>query len=143
MTEVVAALTAHPSLRVLRLTLSGHALDNLDRNLERDDAVMRALCNLVEADAPSLRELRILNEVLHDALLAPLIDALAHNTHLRVLDFGAQSVIGQALASERLLPAVQAATALRVLGLKEDSDGAPALQEVQALLQARVAADKM
>ena len=71
LTQVVAALTAHPSLRVLRLTLAENTLDNLDRNLERDDAVMRALCNLVEADAPSLRELDFTG-ILHDGMPSPL-----------------------------------------------------------------------
>ena len=132
LTEVVAALTAHPSLRVLWLTLDGVL------SFERDDVALRALCALLKADAPSLRDLQICNEPLRDEALAQLIDALAHNTHLRVLSFGARAVISQAVA-EKLLPAVRAATALRRLELKEDLYGAPALQAVQAMLQARVA----
>jgi hypothetical protein len=135
------ALTAHPSLRVLRLTLSDSTLHNFDRILERDDVALRALCALVEADSAALRELRLWGEAMGDDVLAPLLDALARNTRLRVLDFGARSTISQALTTERLLPAVRAATALRVLGLNEHRDGAPALQEAQAMLQARVAAD--
>ena len=126
---------------MLRLTLLEHTLQYFDLNLERYNVALRALCALVEADSPALRELRIFDESLSDEVLAPLLDALAHNTHLRVLDFGTGSAISQALTTERLLPAVRAAAALRVLRLKEHSDGAPALQEVQAMLQARVAAD--
>ena len=138
---LVEALTSHLSLRVLRLTLSEGTLNNCDNNFERDDVALRALCALVEADAPALRELHLVDEALGDELLAPLIDALARNTHLRALNFGAKSNISQALAAERLLPAVRAASSLRVLGLGEGGGGGAALQEAQAMLRARVDAD--
>jgi hypothetical protein len=137
---ILMTLASHPSLRVLELSLAEPTLRG-----GAGAAALRALCELVEADTPVLEELRIDNAVLGDAELSPLLGgALAHNSHLRVLDCGDDSAISDALAAEQLLPAVRAATALRQLRAGAvDVDDAPALREVQALLRARVDTDEL
>ena len=123
---IVGALTGHPTLRVLDLEVAAQQV--------------HALCALVEADAPALHELRFWGCNFGDAELAPLLGgALAHNTHLRVLDSGLRGTLSEALAAEQVLPAVHAATALRELGVFEDDNGAPSLREAHALLRRREA----
>jgi hypothetical protein len=64
-----------------------------------------ALAALVAADTPALHTLRECR--LGDAGLGPLVDALAHNTHLRVLQYG-RNELSEAFMRDRLLPAVHA-----------------------------------
>ena len=79
---VLTALTSHPSLRVLELQVTKYS------NWPRDAAAMGALCALVVANAPALRELNIEGAALRDDVRAQLLDAVAHNTHLRVVNLG-------------------------------------------------------
>lgn len=134
---VLGALQRHPTLNALELELRGVPLtaDGHARS-----AVLTALCELVEANAPALTQLYFLDANLRDAELAPLMAALAHNTHLRVLYLGHNSKVGAALARDVLRPAVLAATALRGLTVgTEEEAGEPIMFEVQALLRARPA----
>lgn len=140
---VLASLTGHPTLRVLRLHLLGDTLRDVD---DGPTDALRALCALVQADAPSLSMLRLIStrssHDLHDAELVPLLgDALAHNTHLRVLDCGADSTLSEE-AVARVLHAVRAATSLRELHIgDEGEDVVPSMREAQELLRARIKAD--
>ena len=130
----LGALTGHPTLRALFLTGSFHPTRG-------DGSALRALCALVEADAVALHTLRLLGCTLGDAELAPLLGgALAHNTHLRVLDCGKRSTLSEAAAAE-VLPSVHAATALRQLRVNEDVHGAPSLRMAHVMLRIRRAAD--
>ena len=87
-TSIVAALTNHPRLQCISLD-----------DAVSDDAGARAMGAaygaLVAANAPALRELRAsfvvearLDFSVVDGVLAPLADALPHNTHLRSLNLG-------------------------------------------------------
>jgi len=130
----LGALQRHPTLRVLELELQGFPL-TVDGDAH--SAALTALCELVEANAPALTRLYIFDANLRDLELVPLLSALAHNTHLRVLDLGGNSTLSGAFARDVLLPAVHAATALRKLTVCTDRAGAPVMQKVMALLQAR------
>jgi hypothetical protein len=143
---ILAALTKHPSLSTLMLMLSSNSLIDDYGN----DSPLQALCALVAANSPVLRTIYICDreeeEILPyfhgDSVLAQLLDALASNTHLCKLDLGELLQISADVAANKLLPAVHAATALRDLnGLQADEHGAPALAQVQAILQARRKAD--
>jgi hypothetical protein len=142
---ILAALTKHPSLSTLMLTMSSTSLIDDYGN----DSPLQALCALVAANSPVLGTIYIyLGEedeempYFHsDSVLAQLLDALASNTHLCNLDLGELLRISADLAANKLLPAVHAATALRDLNLQADEHGAPALAQVQAILQARRKAD--
>lgn len=129
------ALTAHPSLRCLALSMH----TELDHGEVR--AVGAMLGELVAANAPALHVLRVADYGL-DAGLGPLLDALPSNRHLRELDCR-NSFIDEGFARSRLLPAVQANTSLRVLevgGREEryERDGLLALLlEAEALVAAR------
>ena len=135
---ILAALTKHPSLSTLMLMLSSNSLIDDYGN----DSPLQALCALVAANSPVLRTLYIYGEeeempYFHsDSVLAQLLDALASNTHLCNLDLGELLQISADVAANKLLPAVHAATALRDLNLQADEHGAPALAQVQAILQA-------
>ena len=133
---ILGALTGHPTLRVLRMAVNEYTL-------REDSSALRALCALVEANTAALQDLRFWGSSLGDAELAPLLSsALAHNTHLRVLDCGKRSALSEALATD-VLTAVRAATALRELGVNEDINGAPSLRTAHAMLRGRRAADAM
>lgn len=77
--EMLAALTAHPTLRELYLMHCGV------RIREHDRAVGVALAALVAANSPSLTRLNVRANLLREAALAPLLAALRGNTHLREL----------------------------------------------------------
>ncbi len=138
---ILASLTGHPTLRLLWLYLAASTLQSDDGG--NNDA-LRALCMLVEANAPALLVLRLMPSMhgggnLRDAELAPLLTgALAQNMHLRVLDCGPTSSLTEAVAAQTV-PAVRAAASLRELHVGGDS--LPSLREAQALLRARVQAD--
>jgi hypothetical protein len=123
---LLGALTAHPSLRNLKLIA--------DRVAEPDRAVAgAAIAALVAADAPALETLDVSRCDLGDAGLGPLVDALSHNTRLRTLicrDNGASD----AFAREQLLPAVRANNSLRRLTTELDSDAA---REAEMLVKQR------
>jgi hypothetical protein len=106
---VMRALTAHPSLRKMELTIGG--FDDDDAN----EAAFEAVGALVAANAPPLRELRVHNTFGKGGVaLRPLFNALPANTHLRSLDCSLSSMPA-AFARDRLLPALRANTGLRRL----------------------------
>jgi hypothetical protein len=111
---LLAALHGHATLRVL-------TLDNNDaRRCEATAGV--ALGALVAANAPALIEVSVCNNGLGDAGLAPLMEALQHNAHLRVLDVSctqAESAqfarMTAPFARQVLMPAVLNSGSLREL----------------------------
>jgi hypothetical protein len=104
---LLGALVGHPSLRALRLDGEQVADD--------DGAPLgAALAALVAADAPALQHIRISDSALGYAGLAPLVDALSRNRHLRSLNI-ARTGMSEQFARERLLPAVRANTSLHEL----------------------------
>ncbi len=131
------ALTAHPSLRCLALSVQ----PELDHGAVRAAGAM--LGALVAANTPALHVLRVEDYGL-GAGLGPLFDALPRNTHLRELDCRNSVIdVDEAFARSRLLPAVRANTSLRVLeagglGYQHDGDVPRALlREAEALVAAR------
>ena len=138
---ILTALRELPTLDALELWLSRSTLTaNGDERLAPGAAAaLAALCDLVEANAPALTTLRISNAGLGDEQLVPLLAALEHNTRLRVLDLGDDSTVSSEQAGSALLRAVRAATALRELMVGADEAATAAVDEAQALLQARAA----
>jgi hypothetical protein len=114
--SLLGALVGHPSLRQLWILWGKTPEDN-------SSAFGAALGALVAADAPALRDLNLSNSDLRDAGLAPIVEALALNRHLRTLDV-CWNAMSEAFARERLLPAVRANTTLRVLKCCDDDSGA-------------------
>jgi hypothetical protein len=102
---VLSALVGHPSLRSLALC---------DEHVAEPRALGALLAALVAADTPALQGLRVIGISLGDGGLAPLVDALPRNRHLRSLDVFYNDM-SKAFARERLLPAVRANTSLREL----------------------------
>jgi hypothetical protein len=72
-------------------------------------------------------------------LLAPPVDALPLNTHLRTLNLDCNSFTG-VFARDRLLPAVRANTSLRHLSAENYTRDNKFLREAEALVAARNAA---
>jgi hypothetical protein len=103
-TALLGALTAHPSLQKLDFSWNDSAEHLAPAALAADGA---ALGTLVAANAPALRELNLDVCDLNDAGLAPLVDALPANTHLRVL-YCRYNQLSEAFMRDRLLPAVRA-----------------------------------
>jgi hypothetical protein len=111
---LLAALTGHASLRVLMLD---------DNDARRSEAAAgAALGALVAANAPALTELSLCNSGLGDVGLAPLMDALGVNTHLRTLDISCTQAeseqfarMSAPFARQRLMPAVLGSRTLREL----------------------------
>jgi hypothetical protein len=101
-TALLGSLTAHPSLR--KLDVSGGA-DGLAAPVRA--AAGAALGTLVAANAPALHELHMCHSRLSDAGLGALVDALPHNTHLRILDCR-WNYASEAFKRDRLRPAVRA-----------------------------------
>jgi hypothetical protein len=106
---LLGALAGHPSL---------HKLDVSDNNafilappILADAGA--ALAALVAANAPALQELHLRRCWLAVAGLGTLVDALAHNTHLRRLDCR-DNALSEAFKHDRLLPAVRANAWLQV-----------------------------
>jgi hypothetical protein len=138
---LLAALTAHPTLRELSLPCN-------PCQWTARAAVGRALGALVAANAPALDSLLLMDCDLGDAGLRALVDALPGNTHLRSLNCLGNGM-SAAFARTRLLPAVLANSSLRTLGFTEyiyeaeDDEDEPALAvllEMHALVAARDAA---
>jgi hypothetical protein len=129
---LLRALKAHPSLRKLWLTNT--------RFPDEDHETFHALGDLVAANAPALHELSVRLCSLQDEGLGPLVDALRANTHLRVLDCGANGMTST-FARCRLVPAVRANRGLRQLitgtdsyeeELLDDGDVAPETEMARA-----------
>ena len=106
---VLRALTGHPTLDEISLIA----------NPPHDPvAAGAALGALVAANTPALRLLRVGCSLLGDAGLAPLCDALPHNTHLRSLRCSNNGMSAE-FARDRFVPAVRANTSLRMLDASE------------------------
>jgi Ran GTPase-activating protein (RanGAP) involved in mRNA processing and transport len=131
---LLTALTGHPRLR--NIDLSGN---RVPRVLRWAAAACAALGALVAANAPSLQQLDVSYNALGDAGLGPLVEALRHNTHLRVLNC-AHNGMSEAFAHDRLLPAVHANASLRTLTvepLKYGKRAPDSAREASALVAAR------
>jgi hypothetical protein len=126
---LLQALTAHPSVQKLLL------FDNVVRAADRA-RVGASLGALVAANASALQLLDVSDCALGDEGLGPLVDALAANTHLRVLVIG-DDTMSDAFALERLQPALLANTSLCRLTL---SSGMPGLRGLETLVRQRAAA---
>ena len=133
---LMRALTGHPSLQKLNMSCN---------NPPDPAAAGAALGAQVAADAPALSELYIhCSLLLGDAGMRPLLDALAHNTHLLLLECS-NTGMSEAFARDVFLPAVRANTSLRTLrastmwGDDEDGVAPPAVLEAEALVAARSA----
>ena len=100
-TELLDAAAALPALSVLDF-YGGRVLDTA--------AFGRALGALLGVNLPSLRNLRVLVEQLGDEALAPLLDGLAANTHLRTLDCW-HNDLSEVFKRDRLEPALAALAA--------------------------------
>jgi hypothetical protein len=105
---LLGALVGHTSLRELWVTHDS-ATTAKDRI-----AFGAALAALIAADAPALHVFSCSNNSLGDAGLAPIVEALAHNRHLRELKLGFNDV-SKVFARERLLPEVRANTTALIL----------------------------
>ncbi len=127
---LLGALVGHRSLRSLDL--------NFERDVEDPAALGAALAALVAADASALQTLSAWHNALGDDGLAPLVDALPRNTHLRTLDISWNGMSGH-FAQHRLLPAVRANTGLRYLSCNDRDDTAvpAAVVAAQRLLKRR------
>ena len=131
---LLGALVGHPSLRHL-LFIGEHTT-----TAEARIAFGAALAALVAADAPALHVLSCCyNQSLRDAGLAPIVEALALNRHLRKLDMG-HTGMSEAFARNRLLPALRANTTLRELKCVDDESG-PAAAEAEQLVRLRAQHD--
>ncbi len=104
---VLDALVAHPTLRTMRLYNNDV---NNDVNVAAAGGL--ALSALIAADAPALRELHFPCCFLGDAAMGRIADALAHNTHLQVLDCRSANM-SEVFVRTRLLPALRANTSLQ------------------------------
>jgi hypothetical protein len=129
---LLGALVGHPSLRKLDIGEEYTANENCG-------AFGAALAALVAADAPALHVLVCCSNYLRDTGLAPIMEALPLNRHLRELDLN-WNHMSEAFARERLLLAVHANTTLRVLhasGLISGPLAAEAALEAQELVRLR------
>ncbi len=109
-TEVVAVLDAfkgHPSLT--KLHLGYEALHNADAQLGASIAAV------IAANTPALSRLDVHDISLDDDGLAPVLDALSRNTHLRALCCNLFRGMSEDFARHRFLPATRANTTLRAL----------------------------
>ena len=104
---LLGGLVGHRSLRELRL--HGEETDEEDCG-----AFGAALAALIAADAPALHVLDCVNNALGDAGMAPIVEALPLNHHLRELDCRINGM-SAAFARDQLMPVVQAHTSMRVL----------------------------
>jgi hypothetical protein len=138
---VLTSLTGHPSVQKLYVV-------NNEVQAAAAPAAGAALGALVAANAPALSTLNVSFCFLGDAGLAPLLDVLPRNTHLRKLRC-LGSGMSAAFARDTFLPAIRANTSLRqLLAAQQDGDEydeyedviAP-LHQAEALVKTRAAAD--
>jgi hypothetical protein len=110
--SVLHALMGHSSLHTLKLS-NNDIWPGLGQSL-----ASTALAALVAENTPALQGLDVGHCVRDEMCLAPLLDALRCNTHLRMLDCvprGGGGIVSRAFAQERLLPAILANSSLRIL----------------------------
>ena len=115
---ILGALTAHSTLRILDLCLNiiWDNVDGADATVRKQAGTL--LGALIAADACALKALDISSCGLGDAGMAPVLAALAKNTHLFCLMCG-NNCMTRAFAHNRLLPAVKRNTSL--MGLSAQS----------------------
>ena len=123
----LGALVGHPSLRELRITS--------DSTTENCFEFGTALAALIAADARALHVLVCYLNHLGDGGLAPIVQALPFNRHLRELDMS-HNGMSEAFARERLLPALRANKTLRKLRCAGSESGRGAANAV-ALVRRR------
>jgi hypothetical protein len=127
-TALLRGLTVHPSLCSLEVR-SGMYVD--------DVATCDAVAALVAVNAPSLTDLTVHQCFIQDAALAPLLEALRVNTHLRRLDCSGNGM-SAAFARDVLLPAVRANAGLTALtAVTSDEDANILLLDVSDAEEAR------
>jgi hypothetical protein len=142
---LLGALTGHASLRSLALRseyedereyyYDAGAID--DNNCRPGAVAVPLLAALLAADAPALRELDVVVDMLNNAELAPLAQVLARNTHLRSLRLYAGEAT-DACARKQLLPALRANAGLRSLQLQLPSGTVgPAAGQAMRLVNSR------
>jgi hypothetical protein len=134
---LLSALTGHATLRVLDVSCNSCGSADARR------AAGAALAALLAANAPALRELRASTCILRDAGLAPLLAALARNSHLRALDVSNNVPSAAFLRDEAptLLRANGSLRRLAACGRGFDQPGSqPWADAAEALVAARAAA---
>ncbi len=125
--SVLAALVGHRSLRELQVVEQTIVADN--RCAKGD-----ALAALIATDSPALHVLVCVGSELGDAGLAPIVEALPLNRHLRELDVRGNDM-SEGFAREQLLPALRANTTLFACG---EYDSGPATTKADELVRRRV-----
>jgi hypothetical protein len=130
---LLGALVGHVSLRELRID-DGHT------PAENRSAFGAALAALIAADAPALQVVVCYCSRLGDDGVAPIVEALPLNRHLRTLDVRGNQM-SEAFAHERLLPAVRANTSLRWLTCANHHMAPPAAAEAEELVRRRAGHD--
>jgi hypothetical protein len=135
---LLAALQAHPRVRVVELQLPADAFDETETADDGDaHPLADALAALVAANSPTLQQLHVRTaRALCSVDLAPLVEALLLNTHLTTLRCGPAGDVSEDFARRVLLPAVRGNASLRVLRICEEQES-PALREAEALVQQR------
>jgi hypothetical protein len=127
---LMAALTGHPSLRLLDMTCN--VIDSAQQ-------LAAALGALVAAD--TLAHLDLTDCGMGDVALGPLFDALRCNTQLRTLHCAAERIeydkLTEAFVRDRVLPAVRANTGLRLLELGADTEPWASAREAVGLVVRR------
>lgn len=111
----LGACAGHPSLKQIALTGESAA----------DPAALGAmLASIVAADSPALCNLYLSRNQLGDVGLAPIVDALPRNRHLRQLVI-TRNGMSNDFARLRLLPALRANTGLLNFECTHDKDAMP------------------
>jgi hypothetical protein len=126
---LLGALVGHLSLRELHI---------FEENTTEENRIAfgTALAALIAADAPALQLLNCSSNRLGDVGLAPIVEVLALNRHLRELDVGYNGM-SEAFVLERLLPAVRANTTLCELKCASRDSEPAAAAEAEELVRRR------
>lgn len=132
------ALVGHRTLRSLKVTIWRYGDQLTVRTALAHDAARAlgaALGAIVAADSPTLVALVLYRLHLGDTGLAYVVDALPHNSHLRLLTLLGNNM-SEEFARERLLPALRANVGLRVLKVVDENTG-PAAVEAEEVMSSR------
>jgi uncharacterized protein YjbI with pentapeptide repeats len=128
---LLRACGSHASL--MRVDLSHNHVP-----IEQREFAGAALAALLAANAPALEEVRVTECWLGDPGLAPLVEALPQNTHVRTLHCE-DNRMTDAFGRAQLLPAVRANRGLRRLVVASQHDQVQSTREAEALVSARAA----
>ena len=131
--RLVGALVSHPTLIIIDF-------DQMDAPEDVAPAVGALFAELISANSPVLESLQIACSGLADAGLAPVVAALAKNTHLRSLDIS-DNDCSAAFNQHVLLPGLSANTGLANLVAGVDPENAANDEEDAAVAAAQVFAD--